>query len=121
MQDIKEMKKQKIINTILCINIFLVIVIILLLIMSRIIFQNEQRRIAHDENQFLGMSIAECEEILGDSLINYGSEAYFDGGSTYKLEFGSCLRYREYRLRVFFDEDGCIRSVREEKTLDLIL
>ncbi len=121
MQDIKELKKQKILNAILNINISLVIIIILLLVVSRITFLDAQRRVADNENRFLGMTIAECEEILGDSLIDYGSEAYFDGGSTYKLEFGSCLRYREYRLRVFLDEEGYVRSVGEEKTLDLLL
>lgn len=121
MQDIKELKKQKILNAILNINILLVIIIILLLVVSRITFPDAQRRVADNENRFLGMTIAECEAILGDPLINYGSEVYFHAGSTYKLEFGSCLRYREYCLSVFLDENGYIRSVREEKTLDMYL
>lgn len=119
--DSKKVKQHKILNTMLYIHITIVFIICILLLMNMIVFKDSQRRLTFNEEKFVGLTLAECEDKLGGAIIDYGSMACFDGGSEWKIELGSLFCYKEYQLIVYFDENGFVKGARTENTLDLIL
>lgn len=114
-------KKERTLNLLFGISVWGIVVIVILLLLSNFEFKNEQRRLVSEEAMFIGLTKEECTEILGEPLIDYGSEVYYDGGYEWTIEMGTLFCYEEYQTKMYLDENGLVESVVNEWTLDLIL
>ncbi len=121
MQDKTTIYKQRIINILFYVNVSLTVMICMLLLINNIIIKNQQRQIAEMEEQFIGLSVEECEGLLGASFISYENEIHYDGGTEWQLELGALLCYREYKLILFLDDNQNVQEARTIETLEIFM